>query len=372
MGSILKRSNVYYIRYEGPQHPDGRRSQKMEACKGMNKRECEELLRKRESEVHNGNYVETQDITLSVWFQSWLNRKANSLSPTTIEDYEQKFNTHIIPALGHIAVQKLKPIMIQNLLDRLIQKKLSAKTVRNIAGCIHSCLSDAVTLGLVQHNPADNLILPAKQRPDIQLPQSGDLDRMLNALDGTPYRLPFLLIVGTGMRRGEVLGLKWKDFRTDTRTLVIARAVVQTRGSITQKVPKSGRKRVILLPEYLVDELIQHRENQRSRGFISDWIVTTEAGEPMTPASFGKGIELARARANVKASLHAWRHDQATTLLMAGVPAKVVSERLGHATINITQDIYAHVLPTMQATAVDILDAKWAKRNEEKQRSKTG
>jgi len=371
MGNVVKRGSVYYIRYEGPQHADGRRNQKFESCRGMNKRQCEEHLRMRESEVHNGIYVEDQSITLSAWFQSWIARKANSLSPTTIEDYEQKFNTHIIPKLGHITVQKLRPIMIQNLLDSLL-KKVSAKTVRNITGCFHSCLSDAVTLGVVQFNPADNLILPAKTRPDIKLPESGDLDRMLDALEGTPYRLPFLLVVGTGMRRGEVIGLKWEDFKAETRTLIVARAIVQTRGAITVKLPKSGRTRVILLPINLIEELQQHKKAQEANGYTGEWIVNTNAGDRMTPGSFGCGVALARRRAGVKASLHSWRHDQATTLLMAGVPAKVVSERLGHSTINITQDIYAHVLPTMQAPAVDILDAKWAKYYEEKKGSKAG
>jgi integrase len=195
---------------------------------------------------------------------------------------------------------------------------------------------------------------------------------MLDTLDGTPYRLPFLLVVGTGMRRGEVLRLKWEDFKAETRTLIVARAIVQTRGAITVKLSKSGRTRVILLPINLIEELKQHKEAQKAKGYTGEWIVTTNAGDRMNPTSFANGVDLARKRAGVKAPLHSWRHDQATTLLMAGVPAKIVSERLGHSTINTTQDIYAHVLPTMQAPAVEILDAKWAKYYEEKTGLKIG
>jgi integrase len=188
---------------------------------------------------------------------------------------------------------------------------------------------------------------------------------MLNALEGTPYRIPFLLIVATGMRRGEVLGLKWQDINWKTRTLIIERAIVQTRGLVTEKLPKSGKTRVVLLPVQLIKELQQHKAYHESMGYKTEWISINESGGHMTPCAICKGIENAQKKSGVKAGLHSWRHDQATMLLMAGVPAKIVSERLGHATINITQDLYAHVLPQMQAPAVDIIEAAWTKRIEE-------
>ncbi len=355
MGSIVKRGNIYSIRYEAPQHPDGRRNQKKESCPGMNKRQAEDLLRQRETEVRSGSYIDTDNLTFSTWFQSWITRKANSLSPTTIEDYQQKFNTHVGPNLGHIVLQKLRPMTIQQLLDKLVNK-LSAKTIRNIEGIIHSSLSDAVTLGITQSNPADRLILPKAQKPKTNLPQPMDLENLLNILDGSIYKLPFLIIMGTAMRRGEVLGLKWSDFDASTGRLVISRAIVQVKGQIIEKLPKSGKTRVVLLPPYLSQEIIRYQQEHKHE---SEWMIVDNAGKLLTPEALSKGYMRAASALEIKASLHEWRHAQATMLLMAGVPVKVVSERLGHANVGITQDLYAHVLPEMQQKAVDILQGVW-------------
>ena len=204
------------------------------------------------------------------------------------------------------------------------------------------------------------------------MPKVGDLQRMLTGLDGTRYRIPFLLIQGTAMRRGEVVGLKWEDFRADTCTLIIQRAMVQVKGRVIEKKPKNNKTRVVLLPNYLVEELEAHREYQHSMGWITDWIVTNNKGEHMTPYALSSAIRDIRKSANVTASMHEWRHNQATMLLLKGVPVKVVSERLGHSNINITQDVYAHVLPQMQKVAADILDDIWSAEIGVEKGNKTG
>jgi len=180
----------------------------------------------------------------------------------------------------------------------------------------------------------------------------------------TKYRIPILIVLATGMRRGEVLGLRWEDFNSQKRVLAVRRSLSQTRTGVSVKEPKSGRARAVMVPRFLVDELLRHREEQRRHKAIlrddytpdDGWVCADETGRPFAPKWLGNQFRRLARSANVDVTLHGLRHTQATVLIMSGVPVKVVSERLGHSTVNITQDIYAHVLPHMQEQAVEVLD----------------
>jgi integrase len=248
---------------------------------------------------------------------------------------------------------------------------LAPKTVRNIHGVIHASLSQAVRWQMIAVNAAAAVDPPKVSRREVTTASEGQIRNLIDVVNLSPYRMPVLVVVCTGMRRGEALGLKWEDFDEERRTLCVRRSISQVVGRVFPKEPKSGRSRVVVMPETLVRELVQHRQQQALNKTLlgedykdDGWICASGDGSLITPNALGKGfMRLARA-AQVKTTLHGLRHAQATQLIMAGVPAKVVSERLGHANTGITQDLYTHVLPHSQQQAADVMERLIAKPKE--------
>jgi len=188
-----------------------------------------------------------------------------------------------------------------------------------------------------------------------------DVVRLMTATLDSEYRIPILIGLATGMRRGEVVGLKWEDFSLERRTLTVRRSLCQLRGAgVIEKSTKTGKARVVVLPENVADELAAHRESQQRLAAQPacdppELDMHEYGGHRLSPDVLTKAFRRIACRIGLQINYHGLRHTQATMLIMAGVPAKVVSERLGHSTIQITRDIYAHVLPHMQEQAAEVI-----------------
>jgi integrase len=182
---------------------------------------------------------------------------------------------------------------------------------------------------------------------------------LIMAMQYSPFRLPILIAMSTGMRKSEILGLKWCDFDRIRNILSVRRSLSQIPGKVFAKDTKSGRPRVVPIPASLALILTGHKQEQESQGIYKPdgWICARENGDMLTPRAFGQAFHRLKTTHNFDFTLHGLRHTQATMLIAAGVPVKIVSERLGHATSSITQDIYAHVLPHMQERAVTVVDS---------------
>jgi integrase len=210
---------------------------------------------------------------------------------------------------------------------------------------------------MLSTNPADAVKPPRYVRPHIKTATRSQLAQLMVAIDQSPWRIPILIAMTTAMRRGEICGLKWEDFSADRASLAVQRAIVQVPGEVITKEPKTGRSRVISIPRSIVAELSDWHKQQLATGAAQDgWICTHTDGRLITPESVGKGFMRLTRSVGISVTLHGLRHTQATELIMAGVPVKVVSERLGHANVGITQDDYTHVMPHMQDVVVDIID----------------
>lgn len=349
-GGIVKRGNVYYIRYDLPRGADGRRRQRMLACPGLNKKQAEERLRQTLSQIHNGTYADPSAITLGQYLDDWLERQQSRLSPSSVESYGGYIRRHIAPTLGQTPLGKLTPAAIQSLYTKL-GRTLAPKTIVTLHGMLHSALRQGCRLQMLPRNPSDYIELPRVTRSDVQTASLEDIARLRTALEGTAYYLPVLVIIATGMRRGEVLGLRWEDYNPTARTLVVRRSAARMKGKTYVKATKTGASRVVLLPQFVADKL-----SQRQAEATSEWVFPNRFGWVYNPEAFGVAFRAIADRAGVSVTLHGLRHTQATLLIMAGVPVKVVSERLGHSTVKVTQDIYAHVLPHMQSEAADLLE----------------
>ena len=351
-GSIIRRGSTYYIRYELPRGADGRRRQKAVPCPGMNKKQAEQRLREVLAQLHQGMYADPSVLTFSEYLDGWLRRIEARVARTTLETYRLDVRLHIKPFIGHIRLDRITPLALQDLYQQL-SKRFAPKTVRNIHGVIRGALQQAVRLRLLPFNPAVNVDPPRVPKAEIRIAGTDDLSRLLFAAQGSKYRIPIMIALATGMRRGEVLGLQWDDFEPERGWLTVQRSVVAVSGEVIVKGTKTGKGRIVPIPVALTRALLRHKE---SRAGANSWICTDAEGHRLKPRAFSTAFSRLVAGLDMDITLHSLRHTQATALLMAGVPVKVVAERLGHSTVATTQDIYGHVLPHMQDRAVEVIE----------------
>jgi integrase len=274
---------------------------------------------------------------------------------------------HIVPALGGVLLQGLTPghltAFYRTLMDdgrRDRRGGLAPKSVRNIHGVLHAALRDAVRWGYLSRNVANLADLPKGMAPEMRVWSPGQLRAFLDQVRGDSLYAAWLLLATTGMRRGEVAGLRWPDVDLEVGRVSPRRPRVVVNYEVVVSEPKTAKgRRSLALDPATVAALREHRTRQLEQRLAvgprwqeSGLVFTWPDGRPIHPERFSRWFEQhARAAGLPKIRLHDVRHSYATAALSAGIPAKVVSERLGHATIAITMDTYSHVLPGLDAQA---------------------
>lgn len=254
--------------------------------------------------------------------------------------------------------------------SKKLKEGLSSTTVSAIQGVLHKALDDAIKMGLIVRNACDAVSSPRKQHKEIQPLTSEQARKLLEAAKGHPQEALFVLALATGMRRGELLGLKWQDVNLDEGTLQVRRTLSRLptqmgrdRGDLyVEAEPKTkSSRRNIALASFAVEALKQHSIRQKGMKRLAgdmweehDYVFCTPLGKHLNP---GHGVLVQLKILLEKAGLpdirfHDLRHSAATLLLSMGVHSKVVQEILGHSEISMTMDIYSHVLPTMQKDAM--------------------
>jgi len=378
MGRVYKKGDTWYIRFDTPRKIDGKRQQKAKACKGMTKRQAEQLLREIESSIVRGEYQQPTTYTVASYLEEWLVHSHGVIGDNTLANYAMVVHKHLIPGLGKIKLDQLESLQIQrfyatlqqpgsNLINKYSPKALSPKTIKNVHGILHRALNQAVRWGIIVRNPADTVDTPKVSRRRINVATPEELTKLMAVIEeATVWRIPLLLTIGTGMRRGEVLALQWQDYNPMTKTIVIQRALSQiSTDNVIVKGTKTDRARVVLINDSMVEELNRHKEKTLYNG-PTDWICARADGKHHIPRHLTRAFERIARRLGInQLTLHGLRHSHATTLIAAGVPVKTVSERLGHSTVVITQDIYAHVLPHMQRQAADAIELLWQKKDDD-------
>jgi integrase len=235
---------------------------------------------------------------------------------------------------------------------------LSGQTVVHHHRFIHRVLAQALREGRVRRNVAATASKPKAPRREMRSLSDVELAKLLFAARGTPFGALVTIAVASGARRGELLGLKWDDVDLARGTISIRRSLEQTKkGGVAEKSPKSGKARVIQLPEIAVEVLRRHRlaQGRLNPGYV---FPGDDQGGAWTPHKVIDSFRaLARTAKVPRASFHTLRHTCASQLLAQGVHPKVVQEMLGHSTIAITMDLYSHVTPSLQAEAAAKLDA---------------
>ena len=230
---------------------------------------------------------------------------------------------------------------------------------------IHSALKHAVMMRLLSSNAADFVTPPRVMRTEMKFLDEKESAAMLRAAEGTSLYMALMLALGTGMRRGEMLGLRWSDVDLDSAALTVNQTLQEAYGKIIFKEPKTTRsRRRITLPGVVVSALRVHRAEQAKKTLArkpnwtdSEFVLAAPRGGPWRPSNFDTIWRRFKTKQGLVIRFHDLRHTHATQLLKAGVHPKVVSERLGHASIGITLDTYSHVMPGMQEEAAEKIDA---------------
>jgi integrase len=298
----------------------------------------------------------------------WLDHARGRVRAKTWQGYEALVRLYAQSALGELALDELTPLHLQRLYGRLLadpDRQLSGGTVLNLHLVLSQALSQAVRWGYLGTNPAAGAQPPRPVRTEGALIDAALCERILAASLGTRFECPAAIAIATGMRRGEILGLRWADLDADLSLAHVRRSLSPTRLGLVFEQPKTKRsRRSVMLPEFLRPYLVRQREDQQRRRtkLGSEWsdedaVIDRGDGRPLHPDTLSSQWGAFLARAGLRhVRFHDLRHAHATLMLQQGVHPKVVSERLGHASVGITLDTYSHVLPTMQAEATRAID----------------
>ena len=365
MASIQKKGSTYFVVIDTPRGASGGRRQKWIRA-GRTKREAEAKRNELAYEQDRGTLVEPSKITLAEFLEHWLEAAARpTVEPKTFQVYEDIVRKKISPAIGHFKLSNLQPLHIQGYYSFELTEGgakgtgLSARSVLHHHRVLKRALGQAVRWKMLPANPADGVDAPRPKRSTARTLTREGVHELLSLLQGTTLYMPTLIAAYTGMRRGEVLALKWEDVDLDRATISVRRSLEQTRDGVRFKEPKSQRgRRSIAISQRLVKELRQHRVEQRKERLYlgsayenQGLVVSKDLGAPWRPDSFSTQFHAVVKRAGIDINFHGLRHTHATFLLEEGMNAKVVSERLGHATVSLTLDTYSHVTPGMQDQA---------------------
>lgn len=317
------------------------------------------------ADADNGMVVQRSAITVAEYLDEWIDRVEGDLKATTAASYRNDIG-HLKRHLGRARLQDLTPIMVERTYHQLMKSGLKAKTVRNVHAVLRRALSDAARLGLIVRNPAASARPPSPERVEQSTWTPAELNTFLASVQDHRLFASFVLSATTGMRRGEVLGLRWRDVDLDSGRVSVVHTITTVGGRPVETDTKTNKsRRRIGLDSVTVEVLKAHRRRQREERLLAGplWtdtglVFTEEDGSGVHPDRYTRRFAALVKKAGVpQIRLHDVRHTNATLALEAGVHPKVVSERLGHATIGITLDLYSHVSPSVDQAAAETIAA---------------
>ena len=342
-GAIVKRPwkdgrrFTYSIKYR---LPDGR--QKLEKI-GSNKKEAERALAKRIDAINGGTYKELRESTFAEFSEKWLAHVEPRLKPSTYDGYKRYVEGHLIPAFGKYPLRALNAGLIQAWADEKLAERLAPKSVNNLMVVLKKALKDAVTWGYLATNPATEVRRVPVPHKEMRALSAGEVKRFLAAAEPA-YWLLFAVAVFTGLRRGELIALKWGDVDWEAGRLSVRRSLWKGR----YMDPKSRRsiRRVDLAPQVL-EALREARPDGNGDSIKDQLIFSSSNGQPLEPDNLIKRRFLpALERAELpRIRFHDLRHTYASLLIQAGEHPKAIQQALGHASIQTTLDTYGHLLP---------------------------
>ncbi|MET8447424.1 site-specific integrase [Streptomyces sp. NPDC005209] len=396
-GTITKRKDGRYHAAAYVYRPDGTRTRKF--VYGQTREEVADKLTEMQEMTRQGIPAASSTMAFGDYLTYWLAAIApDRLKPSTLNSYEGLTRLYIRPALGKKRLNRLSPTDVRRFLTdfksaclcclrgadkerpkekqtccaagRCCERRPSARTVQYIHAVLRSALQQAMREELIARNVARIVETPTVNRTEVRPLDAGEVKALLKV--ARPHRLYalWLLLISTGLRRGEALAVTWSDVDLSAGTLRVRRNVQRIRRELIFGTPKTTRSiRTVSLPRRCVQALAEHRETQEQErkiagpkwkpapGQPSGLIFTTSTGRVIDPRGLNRMLIILCRNAKVRrVRVHDLRHTCASLLLAQGVDARTIMETLGHSTITMTLDTYAHVMGTTLRAAADRMD----------------
>lgn len=353
---------------------------KQKSFYGKTQAEVRKFMTAFSADLDKGIYTEPSKLTVAQWLDIWQKEYMGGVKNRTADRYESAIRIHIKPALGAVKLEKLTAPMIQSMYnqkhrerqaDPKGKKGLSPKSIKNVHGVLHESLQRAVKLGYIRVNPCDGCELPRIDKHEIQPLTDAETGAFLQAISGHKYERLFTVMVFSGMRQGEALGLRWSRVDLKAGTIRIDCQLQKERikgggGKYRIVETKTSNIRTVTLAPFVVSVLKAQKKEQAQRRLLfgSDWnntldlVFTHEDGRHLTAdTTYGCFKVIAKKIGVEAARLHDLRHTFATLSLQNGDDLKTVAESLGHSNIATTANIYAHVTEKMRKDSADRMES---------------
>lgn len=342
---------------------------------GKTRKETSEKLNRAIEELRDNRFINKSDNpTVEQWCHEWLwSYKRNSVKQKTFDQYETILRTHIIPDIGDIRLADLKTMHIQRIINKMHDSGLSHRTIEVMKIVMHAALKQAQRNKLVGENVCENVVLPRKQPKRIRVLNEDEQTKLIAALKDNYIGRGLLFALYTGMRRGEVLALKWSDYDKNEKTISITKALSRVRTynkdgnktMLTVTTPKTDTSiRTVPLIDKAVELLAEHkRKQERYMELVGDYytdndlIFSSSRGDYLDPGNFNRKLNKTVKKIGIpRISPHVLRHSFATRGLEAEVSLKAMQELLGHSSITVTGDIYTHILKEQKRKEISKLN----------------
>ena len=369
-GSIRKRGNSFQVSYYTHEFKNGKRVRKYKSG-FKNRKDAEKFLRSVIDDIESGIDVQGSDVLLKNFLFDWLDdySKIHNLSENTYRGYKVNIKNHIVPFLGDIKLNSLKPTDIDDFILYIGNKGLSATTQRYIIAVLRKSLKWAVKRRILSVNVIDYVDIPTPKKYKPVVLDERQLQTLLSYCFDKPLLTPICLIILLGLRRGEALGLKWSDFDFDNKTVHIQRTATPSKGGYHFSDCKTDdSNRFLALPDIVISVLDNWKVYQSDfymmiEGFNpDDYVFYNFTGCILSCSALSRYFKQALKECDLPdIRIHDLRHSYATLLLSKNIAPKVASSMLGHSDTRTTLDIYSHLLTNMQAPVTTAIDDTFKK-----------
>jgi integrase len=352
----------------------GKRITRYHSLKGT-RREAEAELVRLMASADRGDYVGISRLTLSAFLDRWEAWAATQVSAKTLERYRELANLHVRPHLGNAQMQKLRTLHFAELYGRLQRAKpvgagLAPRTITHIHRLLHRQFGHAVKWGVIGASPVAMAEPPRVQASEITILEPEQIRTMLTALRGRQLYVVAVLAISTGLRRGELVALRWRDIDLETGQIRVERSLEQTNAGLAFKSPKTrASRRTVTIPRAIAAELQKHWRTQQERRLAlglgrsgpDDLVFARADAAPWPPDSLTTAWQKAIASLRLpQVTLHGLRHTHVSQLIAAGLDVVTVSRRIGHSNPTVTLNVYAHLFGNTDQRAAAVVETALA------------